>query len=171
LVSNDCGATWSSLRTINGTTLANNGNINTERFIPGPNSTWDTEIIDLSDFAGNTNVSLAFRAISDYGNSLYLDNIIVSESTVGLTEIENVDIFKLTPNPATEYLNIDFKLADNESYTLTLLDFSGKAVSTIVTGAQSQTTQTLDISNLAVGMYFVQAATAEGIKIQKFIKQ
>ncbi len=44
-----------------------------------PNSTnWRTEIIDLSQFAGVSDISFAFINLSGWGNNLFLDNIEVS---------------------------------------------------------------------------------------------
>lgn len=171
LVSSDCGESWNSVFNKAGSSLINNGTLNSERFIPGANSTWDTEVLDLSDFAGAETLSILFRATTDYGNSVYIDNINISNNSVGLEEIENVEVFDLSPNPAIDQVNVDFSLDNNEEYSLTLLDFSGKMVRTIVKNSQSPTKKSVDVSNLSAGLYFIQANTAEGVKVKKFVKQ
>ena len=47
----------------------------TDEFVPSNESQWRTEFIDLSAFAGQSNLQLAFVGINDWGNNLYLDNI------------------------------------------------------------------------------------------------
>ncbi|HEX5171378.1 MAG TPA: M43 family zinc metalloprotease [Cyclobacteriaceae bacterium] len=46
-------------------------------FTPSDNSQWRREIIDLTPFLGNPRVQLAFIAINDWGNNLYLDDVAV----------------------------------------------------------------------------------------------
>lgn len=47
----------------------------TSEFIPSNATHWRNEFIDLSAFAGQSNLQLAFVGINDWGNNLYLDNI------------------------------------------------------------------------------------------------
>ena len=44
-------------------------------FTPSDAGDWRTEIIDLSEFIGESSVQLAFVSVNDWGNNLYIDNI------------------------------------------------------------------------------------------------
>lgn len=73
LVSSDCGATYTSVYSKSGTTLATVA-ATTAIFVP-TNTQWRTETIDLSSYIGQANVTLAFRNLAGYGNAVYVDNI------------------------------------------------------------------------------------------------
>ncbi len=83
-------------------------------YIPNDAKDWRKEFIDLSQFAGERYVQLAFVAINNFGNNLYLDNISVVTTAfvdLSLNGIEspslvtcnsNADIVITTQNAGTE---------------------------------------------------------------------
>ncbi len=78
----DCGQTWSRVYNKGNTTLATNGGANlTTAFTPTANQ-WRTETVDLTPFAGQSNVRLNFQNKSGYGNFLYIDDINIT-GTIG----------------------------------------------------------------------------------------
>ncbi len=79
-----------------GSTLSTTGST-TNEFIPTNASEWRKETIDLSPFLGQSHIQLAFVALNDYGNNLYLDNIGIVTTPfedIALTEI-------ISPSPVT----------------------------------------------------------------------
>lgn len=77
-VSTDCGATWASVYSKTGSTVAA-GNLptadaTTALFVPTPTQ-WRTETISLNSYLGQSNVQIAFKNLAGYGNALYVDNI------------------------------------------------------------------------------------------------
>lgn len=76
LVSSDCGATFTSVFSKSGTTLATAPDVTTS-FTPN-NTQWRTETVDLTPYIGNSKVIVAFRNLSGYGNRLFIDNINLS---------------------------------------------------------------------------------------------
>lgn len=68
-----------------GSSLATTATVTTS-FVPAGAGSWRREAIDLSAFAGQTNLQLAFVTVNDWGNNLYLDNVsIVSSLSENLT--------------------------------------------------------------------------------------
>ncbi|MBA4058521.1 MAG: hypothetical protein C0490_27640, partial [Marivirga sp.] len=66
-------------------------------FSPAGQDDWRREIIDLSAFKGRSQIQLAFVAINDNGNNLYIDNINVVKEVY-----ENMAISKVVaPSPVT----------------------------------------------------------------------
>jgi hypothetical protein len=61
---------------------------NTE-YYPASADEWRHETVDLSEFAGMSNVIVAFHAVSDFGNNLFIDNV----------NIQDVDPAKFTSVP------------------------------------------------------------------------
>lgn len=77
----DCGNTWTRVYNKGNTTLATNGGANlTTTFVPNANQ-WRLETVDLSQFAGQSNVRLNFQNKSGYGNFIYIDEINITGST------------------------------------------------------------------------------------------
>ncbi|KLT71324.1 PKD domain-containing protein [Flavobacterium sp. ABG] len=79
-VSTDCGLTWnvvySKTHTLLETTqvptaLANN-------WVPVSDANWRKEIVDLSAYQGNSNVSIRFVNVSGYGTRIWIDNVNVA---------------------------------------------------------------------------------------------
>ncbi len=75
LASTDGGATYSSLEIMNGGTSGplNTGGTTTASFVP-TSAQWGLKTVNLP---ANTN-RISFKGISEYGNNLYLDNILVA---------------------------------------------------------------------------------------------
>ena len=84
LVSSDCGLTWDRVLE-----LGENGSFNFRTrpdlqiaFTPSIQSDWcgsgtgaSCKSVNLSSYAGNSNVQVMFESYNDYGNNLFLDNI------------------------------------------------------------------------------------------------
>lgn len=70
---------------------------NSDDFTPGSPDQWRRETVDLSAYIGQNNLQLAFVAINDYGNNLYLDNI--SLTTTPIYDVALNEL--LSPSPVT----------------------------------------------------------------------
>ncbi|MEP7164083.1 MAG: T9SS type A sorting domain-containing protein [Ferruginibacter sp.] len=89
VISTDCGQTFSTLvptkfntSTPSLSTLSPLGT----SYVPSAAGNWRHESIDLSAYAGQSSVIIGFRALSDFGNSLWLDNFIVSDASAVCTD-------------------------------------------------------------------------------------
>ncbi|MEJ1242345.1 choice-of-anchor J domain-containing protein [Chryseolinea sp. T2] len=51
-------------------------------YSPASSGEWRTEIVDLSQYIGQSNLQLAFVGINDWGNNLYVDNIGLTTSPI-----------------------------------------------------------------------------------------
>ena len=73
LVSTDCGATFTSVYSKSGSTLATTANVSGS-FTPS-GTQWRNEVINMTAYAGQGSVIVAFKNLSAYGNRLFVDNI------------------------------------------------------------------------------------------------
>jgi hypothetical protein len=81
LVSNDCGATFTSYFNKAGASLATAGSTSDAYVNPAPGD-WVTQKITLDgSILSAGNIIVAFRSTSDYGNNVYIDNINVKQET------------------------------------------------------------------------------------------
>lgn len=76
LFSTDCGANWTSAYNKSGSALST-APITTAAFVPNATQ-WRKESVLLLG-ANNASVLLKFKATSDYGNNLYIDNVNLSQ--------------------------------------------------------------------------------------------
>ena len=93
LVSNDCGATFTSVYSKSGIILATVPTTNTY-FTPTAGQ-WRNDTIDLSQYIAQENIIIAFRNLAEYGNNIYLDNINIIGDPIPLPPTAN---FTFSPN-------------------------------------------------------------------------
>jgi len=103
--------------------------------------------------------------IGTHGNGIYEATI---GSTLGLEEFKNIsDAMRLYPNPTQDYLNISLPRTDGVRLSYSVTNLSGQ---TIFKGILDK--ETIYVSQLANGMYFLQVTTSDGRKGAKsFIKK
>lgn len=109
--------------------------------------------------------------VMEYDTSLGIEFLsYVAYYTSLTTGIENYNAtnasFKLSPNPATATLQITTSVKTPSAFTIT-----NTVGAVVMSGAVNSPTQTLNISDLPTGLYYVKL-TADGMStVQKFIKE
>ncbi|WP_300976804.1 PKD domain-containing protein [Flavobacterium sp.] len=92
-VSTDCGLNWIDVYSKTHTELQTNivPTNDPNNWIPLADTDWRTEAIDLSQFIGNSNVSIRFKNISGYGTRIWIDNlnVAVSQSTTPVSNFSS----------------------------------------------------------------------------------
>mgnify|MGYP002335665319 CR=1 FL=1 len=168
-ISTDCAATFTTLWDGQGATL-NTAPAYDPFFVPRSGE-WATEMIDLSEYVGEE-VNIRFRAISGWGNNLYLDNINVSDvvATEELTEVTDISLF---PNPAKDMMRVDFDLEEARQLQVEVFNATGQRVQQLgATNFNSGRNQlTLDVSQLSNGVYFLRMFNADRELNRRFIVQ
>jgi PKD repeat protein/photosystem II stability/assembly factor-like uncharacterized protein len=125
--------------------------------------------LDLSEWAGNKNIRIAFESYNNLGNNLFLDNIIVSNTTGNADILPAAGTFTVYPNPGTGL------------YTLRAEGFSGP-VRLEVFNTQGQVVlqddfsnsdealqQVIDLRNSPPGIYFARLVGSKDIQVRKLI--
>lgn len=106
-VSLDCGATIDTLLFEEyGEDLATSPAISSE-FIPTDRREWRTVDISLEDYAGQSNVQIAFIGINEYGNNLYLDDISITEVVAvdaAISRIESPGLITANQTPSPVFV-------------------------------------------------------------------
>jgi hypothetical protein len=158
LASEDCGVTWTTLWDKAGADLATSPAVSSGNFFPEANH-WATANVDMSAFNGKSEVILSFKAISAYGNNLYIDNInIYNNTNIGIQTSVETNAASIYPNPANEQLNLSLELAENANVTYVIINSLGQTVANenlglMVAGAQNQS---INVAELAQGLYTIQ---------------
>ncbi len=124
--------------------------------------TWKQKNIDLTGYAGET-IYVAFRHFNTTDMFyLLIDDVVVNVqgSNSGINE-NNASSIALYPNPTTGILNITAE----DVNSVEVYDITGRVV--MMRGAEN----TIDMSELEAGVYFVNVATANGSAVQRVVKE
>jgi Secretion system C-terminal sorting domain len=103
----------------------------------------------------------------DWVTSYYVDNITITTPIGGLKQ-NKASNFSVTPNPAINQVTVS-----NTSNTLinsvTITDINGRTVKSVAVNGLSETT--VNIADLASGVYMFRIATEGGVTTKKVVKQ
>jgi hypothetical protein len=161
-VSTDCGQTWNQVYTKSGTALSTT-TPKTTAFTPTANQ-WRTESVSLAAYAGQPDVILQFLTTSGYGNNLYLDDIMIANTT-GVAD-KQAPSFVVYPNPATNNLTVETGAPTGQAIVISLHDVLGKAVKTQrFNGATEKLT--FDITDVAGGTYILRVVSGDRVQQEK----
>jgi hypothetical protein len=97
-----------------------------------------------------------------------LDMSLTRTSTIGISENQISDNVKVCPNPAKNFVLIDFNEFNDKINQLNLLNVQGQNVFTSNTINQTKLF-TVPLTNLSDGIYFLQIQTDKGILNKKII--
>lgn len=112
----------------------------TSAFTPSSFDQWRREVIDLTAYAGNGEIQLAFVGISDGGNNLYLDNISVVQNVS-----ENLTVLSvLEPSPVRCSNEVEPKLTVQNNGLVKVNNF--KIVYSLNDGDQQFSLFNVDVS-------------------------
>ena len=174
-ISADCGETWTRVYANgpDGDGSFETSEPTTQFFEPMASTDWsgrgygaETPIINLSEWAGLSDIKLRFESFSVYGNNLYIDNIEVS-NTAEIGEMKTNNQFVVYPNPATNMINV-FVKQNTKGLNLQLTNLQGKIV---LKTSLNQGNNQINIESLAKGIYFIKLDGTGINEMQKVIVQ
>ncbi len=96
------------------------------------------------------------------GTIYYFKNKTIS---AGINTVENENALSVYPNPATEEINVDLSSFNNSQVDLTIIDITGKTV----TAFNMKDNNTIDVSNLKSGVYFIKVSDMKHSETAKLI--
>ena len=144
LISSDCGLTWQKIWEKAGSDLVTTNPIfNGFEWFPTNNNDWDSENINLNNYANKDGVMIKFRNVNQYENNLFLDNINITSN--GSSSVDEAQMNKLLvyPNPADKQIDVNYnglKQIYNMLGERVIHTYDNK----------------IDISNLTTGVYVIK---------------
>ena len=128
---------------------------------PTVGQTWTKHSRSLAGFAGQ-DIVIAFRHFNITNMYwLIIDDLSITAGNHAGIEEANDSRIALYPNPTTSILNI----AANGVKEVSVLDINGRTVMT------EQNVNSIDLSELANGVYFVRVITNDGVATEKIVKK
>ncbi len=167
LVSADCGQTYTTVYEQSGTDLAVTETDTV--WVPANPGDWKEAFVDLSDFAGQSEVRVAFETVNGYGNNLYLDDIefFVSNNRDRVEIAENT--YRLYPNPTSDILNVVFNLEKREEVAIAMYNLQGQLLWQRNFPATLNQTYEFDVSAQPAGVYILRASSPSLNSSQRII--
>lgn len=172
LVSTDCGANWTSLYNKAGANLSTRSPVgNQTRFYPRTTE-WRADSVSLTPYINSTELMIAFKGTSDFGNSLFIDDIqTVFVNGININAIESpTTTFSVFPNPVKNTLNLTFEVANATDLNISIKDALGQTVQQVAHQSfLGETTLTINTSKLAAGVYFINAINDNRVVTKRFV--
>lgn len=167
LLSTDCGVNFTQIFYRTNTALIT-GPTQTTPYIPDSNTVWKLCNISLSSYAASDHAIIKIVNVTDGGNNLYIDNINIGASAVGVRDHGvNNDAVLLYPNPAHDQVRIEL---NNQRFAkgpvaVRVYDVTGNLVH------ESSGRLKIDVSGLSSGVYFVNVQAGGFTVRKKLLKQ
>lgn len=157
-MSNDCGQTWWTRWTKQGSALATTTVLSNTPFVPSANDFVEYNI--TAPISSNAIFRWVFKAdATNPGNNVYLDDINLLDATVGLKKINGTASgIELFPNPSNGETNLRFQLAGPTHIAVNVFDISGRKLISLEDreyAAGEQTIRFNQNSELSKGIYLV----------------
>jgi hypothetical protein len=167
LASSDCGVTYDKiLFDETGTALSvNNDAVNST---PAKAEDWRRNYVNLTAFAGQSNVRLAFVFTNDNGNNIYIDNIefFVSDDPTPNSVSNPFVVYDSDPITPSDFY-ITFNLPERQSVQYELMDTMGRQIVTQeLTDVLNQTYE-VNAAHTSTGVYFLRLQIGQNYYITK----
>lgn len=159
-VSTDCDATWTKIYGKTQSSLATNGGTSVATSFTPTASQWRSETINLAAYQGFSHVKFRFRNKNGGGNNIYVDDININNSPVGIANVVSIqNALSVYPNPSNGRVTLSTNFNQVTDINISIIDVLGNLVySTKKLGAKEDEF-TFDLTNLAKGIYFLQVKT------------
>ena len=136
-------------------------------FTPTANQ-WRLETVGLAPYASATSAIFKFRAINQYENYLWLDNINIINLT-GIEAVNSDPTFSVYPIPSKGMLNIQWGAVSNQDISVTITNDIGASVYANEIKNYKGATIPVDLSKKANGIYLVKIQSADKTIQQKIV--
>ncbi|HRZ77686.1 MAG TPA: T9SS type A sorting domain-containing protein, partial [Bacteroidales bacterium] len=124
--------------------------------------------IDLSAWAGQPNVRIAFEAVSTLGNNIYLDDIRITNVLAAGEALQDEPQLSVFPNPSDGHVTLGWKNLSGK-FHLRLNNLQGKTVYSIDIQLTEGNYLSLDVSALPAGMYLMDLVGDSQVVSRKLI--
>ena len=89
-----------------------------------------------------------------------------------IEDYNGIDALKVYPNPASNFITVEFSIENPENMTISLVDMMGKCVKSLETKTELGTNNlSFNISDVASGIYFLELKTTKGKSVRKITVQ
>ncbi len=137
-------------------------------FTPAANQ-WRTDVVNLDAFAGHAPLEIRFIAISAYGNDLWLDNINLAGTPLGVNENKRTENYvNVFPNPASGKVYVEVSASHTKNVSVMVVDMLGNKLKEIRDASFIGLNRyPIDLTDLSSGIYFIKVLAGDLNTTQK----
>ncbi len=168
-VSNNCGVSWATRKTITGSVLSNA--VVTTEWTPTPADFVQVHVTGINNSYFGPTLQTRFSFISGGGNNLYIDQInFYVGQPVGIDELNIVQDLVLYPNPTEGDINLKFFANQSADVVLFVQDLTGKVLKRhIVKASTGENLVITDTNDLSAGIYFLKVQSGNSYQTLQFV--
>lgn len=169
MASSDCGATFDNLLEVfNSDELSI---MDSEEFWePVDQNEWTTQSVDLAQYAGKTNIRLAFVGVNDYGNNLFIDDIEFFATAKDKIVKTAQGSFTLYPNPTSDgQVNLAFNTSRRQNVEVFVYDQMGKLMTKDQYPNTLNQTYHYDLYGYRSGVYFFHSIGEDFVRVKRLV--
>ena len=169
LASTDCGSNFNDIIEILYSEDLSVASTN-EFWEPADQMDWKSHSVDLSKFAGEKDIRIAFQAINDYGNNLYLDD--VEFFTVSTDKIVKTaqGSFTIYPNPTGDrQLKMTFNTSKRQHIDVYIYDNMGKLITMDQYPNTLNQTYYYDLTGYRSGIYIIHSKGEDFFRSKRLV--
>jgi PKD repeat protein len=125
--------------------------------------------LDISAWAGQTNIKIMFESFNRHGNNLFLDNIEI-DGPVGIAERGKGDLgVRIYPNPSTGIFNIYIEKG-TKNIDIRIFDVQGQKVyAEKILSRVGSITKEMNLSALSKGIYYIRLTSENVTQVEKIV--
>lgn len=172
-ISKDCGETWALRHNMHGDQLSEL--TQTSPYTPDDASEWvQVNVTNINSAYYVAGFRYKFEFENDNGNNIYIDNInLYPESMTEIEELETTVGLSVYPNPATDFVQIQFTSVDESNCKIYIQNAIGQLVAVVYDGSATSGKNTFEYSttSLESGIYFITVESEGTKETIKFIKK
>ena len=162
--STDCGQNWTTVFDESGTALSMGNPDTSASWHPWNSSHWHHKTVNLNSVVSNQSVFFKFKAISAFGNNLFIDNLNLSTNlTTSVPQISSIRGVNVYPNPSTGLIKVQFDLENSEDVTIVVSNTLGAIVKNMKLQSVTSGTFDIDLSKESKGAYEVSIRTSSKV--------
>ncbi len=169
LVSSDCGTNFNDIVGVfNSSDLSIESS--QEFWEPENQTEWDSHSVDLSKYAGQENVRIAFQVSNDFGNNLYIDDIEFYATAEDKVVKTAQNSFTLYPNPTSDGLfKLSFNTSERQDIAVYIYDQMGKLLTLDEYPNTLNQTYYYDLTGTRSGIYFINVQGQDFVRSKKLL--
>ncbi len=171
-VSNNCGVSWSTRKTLTGSVLSNA--VVTTEWTPNASDFIQVHVTGINSTYFGANLQTRFNFVSGGGNNLYIDqiNFYLGQpiGNLGLEEMDLVQDLMLFPNPTEGDINLKFFANQAADVVLTMQDITGKSLKrNIIKASSGENLVITETTGLSAGIYFLKVQAGNSVQTRQFV--
>jgi hypothetical protein len=138
---------------------------------------YDDNILDSEDFEGETSQVLKWLVpvSSQYYGSFHCETgtketigILIKHGSLGVEEVVQELSFDVYPNPCQDEIHLRYQIPDTKKAKSEIMDIKGRVVKSIELQGEENT---VHVSDLPAGVYFIKLQTEAAVGVRKIIKK